>query len=37
MEKVVKEYVELLSTDEKASNKFWSPEKKIKQDRKHPD
>jgi len=36
MEKLVKEYVELLSTDEKASDKFWSLEKRIRQDRKHP-
>lgn len=36
MEKLVKEYVRLLSTDEKASDKFWNLEKRIKQDRKHP-
>jgi hypothetical protein len=36
MEKLVKEYIQLLSTDEKASDKFWSLEKRIKQDRKHP-
>lgn len=36
MEKLVKEYVELLSTDERAPDKFWGLEKRIKQDRKHP-
>lgn len=36
MEKLVKEYIQILSTDEKASDKFWNLEKRIKQDRKHP-
>lgn len=36
MEKLIKEYVQLLSTDENASDKFRTLEKRIKQDRKHP-
>ena len=36
MEKLIQEYVQLLSTEEKASDKFWMLEKRIKQDRKHP-
>jgi len=36
MEKLVKEYVELLSKEGNASDKFWSLEKRIKQDKKHP-
>lgn len=35
MEKLIQEYVQLLSTEEKASDKFWMLEKRIKQDRKH--
>ena len=34
MEKLCKEYIELLSGDESASEKFWKLEKKIKQDKK---
>ncbi|MCD7820369.1 MAG: multidrug transporter [Lachnospiraceae bacterium] len=33
MEKLVKEYVELLTSDGKASDKFWALEKRIKEDR----
>ena len=37
MEKLVKEYIEMLSDDERpASEKFWTLEKRIKNDRKHP-
>ena len=37
MEKLVKEYIEMLSNDDKpASEKFWTLEKRIKNDRKHP-
>lgn len=36
MEKLVKEYIRLLSTEKKASDKFWMLEKRIKQDRRHP-
>ena len=36
MEKLIQEYVQLLSAEEKASEKFWMLEKRIKQDRKHP-
>jgi len=36
MEKLIKEYVQLLSMEENASDKFWMLEKRIKQDRKHP-
>ncbi len=36
MEKLIQEYVQLLSAEEKASDKFWMLEKRIKQDRKHP-
>lgn len=36
MEKLIQEYIQLLSTEEKASDKFWMLEKRIKQDRKHP-
>ena len=36
MEKLIQEYVHLLSAEEKASDKFWMLEKRIKQDRKHP-
>lgn len=36
MEKLIQEYLQLLSTEEKASDKFWTLEKRVKQDRKHP-
>ena len=36
MENLIQEYVQLLSAEEKASDKFWMLEKRIKQDRKHP-
>lgn len=36
MERLTKEYIQLLSGSEKASNKFWKLEKRIKKDRKHP-
>ena len=37
MEKLVKEYIEMLSDDERpASEKFWELEKRIRTDRKHP-
>ena len=37
MEKLVGEYITLLSQDDKAaSDKFWELEKRIKKDRKHP-
>ena len=36
MEKLIQEYVQLLSTEEKASDKFWTLEKRVKQDRRHP-
>lgn len=36
MEKLIQEYIQFLSTEEKASDKFWKLEKKIKQDRRHP-
>lgn len=34
MEKLIEEYKALLSTDEPASEKFWSLEKRIKEDKK---
>lgn len=34
--KLNKEYIELLSGDESASEKFWRLEERIKRDRKHP-
>ena len=34
--KLNKEYIELLSGDESASEKFWKLEERIKRDRKHP-
>lgn len=36
MEQLTKEYIELLSSSEKASTRFWELEKRIKQDKKHP-
>ena len=36
MERLVKEYMDLLGRDEKASDKFWKLEKRIKKDRRHP-
>lgn len=37
MEKITKEYIALLSTeDKKASEKFWELEKRVKNDRRHP-
>ena len=37
MDKLTKEYIELLSDENKnASDKFWELEKRIKQDKKHP-
>lgn len=36
MERLVKEYINLLSGKENASNKFWNLEKRIKIDRKNP-
>ena len=37
MEKLVKEYIEMLSNDDKpASEKFWELEERIKKDKKHP-
>lgn len=37
MEKLVKEYIEMLSNDDKpASEKFWTLEERIKKDKKHP-
>ena len=37
MDKLTKEYIELLSDENKnASDKFWELEKRIKKDKKHP-
>ena len=36
MEKLIKEYVELLNANGLASDKFWELEKKIKADKKNP-
>lgn len=36
MEKLIQEYIRFLRTEEKASDKFWNLEKRIKQDRRHP-
>ncbi len=36
MERLTKEYIQLLSSSEKASDKFWKLEERIKKDRKHP-
>ena len=35
MEKLLKQYIKLLSSKENASERFWKLEKKIKQDKKH--
>lgn len=36
MDQLEKEYVELLMSPKKASDRFWTLEKRIKQDKKHP-
>ena len=36
MDKLNKEYIEILSGKENASEKFWKLEERIRQDRKHP-
>ena len=36
MERLTKEYIELLSSSEPASTRFWELEKRIKEDRRHP-
>lgn len=36
MERLTKEYIDLLSGDENASDKFWKLEERIKKDKKHP-
>lgn len=36
MERLTKEYIQLLSSPEKASEKFWKLEERVKKDRKHP-
>ncbi|MDO4649917.1 MAG: hypothetical protein Q4B26_14855 [Eubacteriales bacterium] len=36
MERLCREYVELLTSDAKGSEKFWALEKRIKEDRKDP-
>lgn len=36
MERLVKEYITLLNSDEEASSKFWELEKRIRQDKKCP-
>ena len=36
MERLVQEYIELLSGTENASEKFWKLEERIKKDKKHP-
>lgn len=36
MERLLKEYVDFLKTDEPASKRFWELEKRIKQDKKCP-
>ena len=36
MERLTKEYIDLLSGDENASDKFWELEERIKKDKKHP-
>ena len=36
MDQLTKEYIEMLSSSEKASSRFWALEKRIKQDKKHP-
>lgn len=34
--RLTKEYIDLLSGDENASDKFWELEERIKKDKKHP-
>ena len=36
MDRLTKEYIEFLSSDELASKKFWELEKRMKQDKKCP-
>lgn len=36
MERLIKEYVEMLNGDEAASTKFWNLDKRIKEDRRKP-
>ena len=36
MERLVKEYTDLLNEHENASDKFWKLEERIKKDKKHP-
>ena len=36
MERLIKEYIELLSSPGNASNHFWELEKRVKKDKKHP-
>ena len=36
MERLTKEYIDLLSGDKNASDKFWKLEERIKKDKKHP-
>ena len=36
MDRLNKEYIELLSGEEAASEKFWKLEERLKRDRKHP-
>ena len=36
MERLLREYIEMLSSPGKASDHFWELEKRIKSDRKHP-
>lgn len=36
MERLVKEYMDLLDGEENASDKFWKLEERIRKDKKHP-
>ena len=36
MDKLTKEYIEILKSGEQASSRFWTLEKRIKEDRKSP-
>lgn len=36
MGRLTKDYIDLLSGDENASDKFWKLEERIKKDKKHP-
>ena len=36
MERLLKEYMDLLDGEENASDKFWNLEERIKKDKKHP-